>query len=120
MCSNRQFFFILFSCCGVAFGASYCRAQGTYLGIAPGVNFVNYKTAPFSIPNSDPGIKLQNGSGTAPLVGVSLEIGLEDYNTDFLLAEVYYDSKSARFASSINNMSASISYFLLNIGYKYH
>jgi hypothetical protein len=115
----RKIFFTIFFFAVLAAGANNSRAQGIYLGIAPALNFVHYNTSPFSIPNYS-GVAFENGSGIAPLIGIPLEIGLGEINTNFIIMELYYDSKSAKFSGATNTMSASLSYLVLNIGYKYN
>ena len=121
----KNIFIVLLFMSAVAMVPDYCFAQGNvYLGITPGVNFVKYNTSPFSIPNSDPNTIIQNGAGTAPLLGVSCQVNVGNpINNNFIVFEGFYDSKLAKFAniSNANNeIAASLSYVLLNIGYKYN
>lgn len=91
---------------------------GFLMGVKCGVNFVRYSTESFT----SSGTMYKNGSGIAPLLGITVEFPLTEYNTHFILMEALYDSKSGHFTSenSSNTLSATATYLNMCIGYKHN
>ena len=110
---------------GAAFGQeneSVCSSPseplGFLLGVKCGVNFVRYNTESFTLS----GTTYKNGSGIAPLLGITVEFPLTEYNTHFILMEALFDSKSGHFTSenSPNTLSATATYLKMCVGYKHN
>ncbi len=117
---------------------------GFLVGPVGGINLVAYNSDAFPILNSEPTcFQAQNGSGVAPWGGLSVEFPLGNANElqNFIVGEVLYDSKSSKFTSlngatastptKLNGfvdqnssvttaLDASLSYLVINLGYKYN
>lgn len=148
---------ILFSACALAaclFGVKSANAQGAsggvltpeeeigwLIGPVGGLNIVAYNSNEFPILNSEPTcFTAQNGSGAAPWGGITAEFPLNITNTQFIVAEVLYDSKSGKFTAlngseatrptkyngviqdgSVNtSLTADLAYAVANIMFKYN
>jgi hypothetical protein len=115
--------------------------KNIWVGVTGGPNFVSYKTSSFPILNSQPDCySAQNGKGLTPSLGISAIIPLGWDNNHFIVFEAIYDVKSGKFNSENNtssniptkinggvqngsittDMAASLSYLLINAGYKYN
>lgn len=107
--------------------------SGIFIGPIGAYNGVEYLTNAFGPPGSLPGFEMfENGSGGTWTEGISAIIPLFTHFQHFIVLEVAYDSKSARFASMVNGtsykigtisflrMTPTLDYLLLNIGYKFN
>jgi hypothetical protein len=98
------------------------------IGPVVGYNGVAYNTSEFTPPESNPDFDVvQNGNAGTQFFGISAQIPVISGMDKFLIIEGLYDSKSADFNSfglvhgdSLINLSASLSYVLLNVGFKYN
>jgi hypothetical protein len=114
---------------------------GWLIGPLGGINLVSYKTDVFAILNSEPScFTAQNGSDVSFLVGLSAEIPLGESMQSFIIIEGVYDGLSSKFTTANNTRSdiptklngvvapgsittsetASLSYLLVNLAYKYN
>ncbi len=93
-------------------------------------NKVSYKTntLPFTTESSPDLLGIfQNGSGWDPSFGISCEIPMSKDIHSFWILEALYDSKSANFgtvadatvADTTYSLGATLSYILVNVGFKY-
>ena len=98
------------------------------IGPVVGYSGVGYSTSEFPAIASKPSFFIeQNGNGVSQFFGISAEIPVSSGMDKFLIIEGIYDMKSAAFGSisqtggdSTINMSASLSYVVMNIGFKYN
>jgi len=87
------------------FCAPLLRAQessplGFYIGPIAGVNFVAHNTSEFPAIDSMPSYFIvQNGQGSAPFLGISCDFPLSANHRSSLVADVLFDSKSAKMTS---------------------
>jgi len=114
---------------------------GWLIGPVGGLNLVAYSSNSFPILNSEPTcFTAKNGSGAAPWGGITAEIPLGPLMNNFIVAEVIYDSKSAKFTAengsdatrptkfnghiengSVNtSLTADLAYAVANIMFKYN
>ena len=123
----------VFSAFCVLFTVSTLWAQDSskvkfLIGPIAGYGSVAYNTNEFPALPSRPTFFIEeNGWAPSHFFGISAQIPVISGMDKFLILEAVYDSKSANFSSgagmandSLINLSASLSYVLLNVGFKYN
>ncbi len=123
----------ILSAIGVMLIASSLLAQDSskvkfLIGPVVGYNGVVYSTSEFSPLASRPGFFIvENGQAGSQFWGISAEIPIISGMDKFLIIEGIYDSKTSDFSAldAVSNdssitLSASLSYILFNVGFKYN
>jgi hypothetical protein len=97
------------------------------IGAVGGLNFVNYNSDAFPVLASNlAAVRAQNGSGTALYYGLSLQLPVTPSESNSIVLELLYDSKSAQFKtiqesdSVSSTLSSRLSYLTFNLAYKYN
>ena len=100
------------------------------IGPIGGYNDVAYNTDLFPILNSEPSYyEVENGTGQRFFFGLSFNLPLDTGLHNFFVFEALYDSKSGDFGNLTSTragsdpsyyLSSSLSYLLINVGYKFN
>jgi hypothetical protein len=116
----------------VSASSIWAQSSGPRILIGPigGYNNVAYNTDVFPILNSEPSYyEVENGTGHGFFFGLSCNLPLDTGLHNFFVLEALYDSKPGDFTNlngsrvgsdSSYFLSASLSYLLINVGYKFN